>query len=239
MADSGVAAGQHAGESAAHPQIEAIPPAATVLFGDRLPLAEQYAGSLAGDGVLRGVIGPREADRIWSRHVLNCAVLTELFAPGVRVVDVGSGAGLPGIVLALRRPDLRVDLVEPLQRRIDYLTDVVVALGLTEQVRVVRGRADERSVRDEVGGAAWVTARAVAPLDRLVRWCLPLLAPSGRLALMKGASAADELAQHRSALSRAGAAQPEIVQCGADVIDPPVTVVTMGVRPRRSARGSR
>jgi 16S rRNA (guanine527-N7)-methyltransferase len=239
MSDSGVAAGHGTGESTTHPLVEPVPPEAAAVFGDRLPLAEKYAQSLAGDGVLRGVIGPREAERIWTRHLLNCAVLSDLFAVGARVVDVGSGAGLPGIVLALRRPDLHVDMVEPLQRRISYLTDIVDGLGLAEQIRVVRGRADERSVRDLVGGAPWVTARAVAPLDRLVRWCLPLLAPSGHLALMKGASAAEELAQHRSALSRAGAAQPEIVHCGADLIDPPVTVVTMGVRPRRSPKGAR
>lgn len=215
--------------------MEAVPDAADDLFGVRRPLAERYAALLAGEGVLRGLLGPREPARIWTRHLLNCAVVADAVPAAERVVDVGSGAGLPGIVLALRRPDLRVDLVEPLQRRVDFLQDVVGHLELDRQVRVVRGRADDPEVMASVGAAGWVTARAVAPLDRLVRWCLPLLRPAGRLLLMKGATASDEVAQHRRALERSGVAGVEVIRLGAGQVDPEVTVVRViaGSRPAR------
>lgn len=214
---------------------EPAPASAAAVFGDRIALAERFASLLAGDGVLRGLIGPREADRIWTRHLLNCAVIAELFETDCRVVDVGSGAGLPGLAVAIARPDLHVDLVEPLQRRVDFLTEAVDTFGLTGQVRVVRGRAEDLVA--EVGGADWACARAVAPLDRLVRWCLPLLGSSGRLALMKGAGAADELAQHRSALRRVGARSAEVVTCGAGLVEPPVTVVTVDAPVTRRGNG--
>ncbi|MGH8861596.1 MAG: 16S rRNA (guanine(527)-N(7))-methyltransferase RsmG [Jatrophihabitantaceae bacterium] len=218
--------------------VEPPPQAVAAVFGSRLGLAMRYAELLCGAGVVRGVIGPAESARIWSRHLLNCAAVTELFDQGARVVDVGSGAGLPGIAIALRRPDLRVDLVEPLQRRVAFLTDAVIELGLAAQVRIVRGRAEERATRDVVGQADWITARAVAPLDRLVRWCLPLLATSGRLALLKGASVGDEIEQHRAAMARAGAVNPQLVRCGAGLIEPPVTVVTLDVAtPRLTRKG--
>jgi 16S rRNA (guanine527-N7)-methyltransferase len=216
-------------------QYEPAPACAATVFGARLGLAERLAGLLAGDGVVRGLIGPREADRIWTRHLLNCAVIAELFEPGCRVVDVGSGAGLPGLAVAIARPDLKLDLVEPLQRRVDFLAEAVDTLALTGQVRVVRGRAEDLVA--EVGGADWVCARAVAPLDRLVRWCLPLLGSSGRLALIKGAGAADELERHRSALRRAGAGSAEVVTCGAGLVEPPVTVVTVDAPVTRRGNG--
>jgi 16S rRNA (guanine527-N7)-methyltransferase len=206
---------------------EAPPAAAEVIFGPHLPLARRFAEMLATDGVLRGLIGPREPQRMWTRHLLNCAAVAELFPDGVRVVDVGTGAGLPGIAVAICRPDLRVDLIEPLQRRNDFLIQAVADLDLDERVRVVRGRAEDSAVVAVAGSAAWVTARAVAPLDRLVRWCFPLLAPGGRLAAMKGAGAADELAQHRASLVRLGVTNARIVECGTGVVDPPVTVVLM------------
>jgi 16S rRNA (guanine527-N7)-methyltransferase len=209
------------------PPIEPVPAAAGEIFGARLPVADRYARLLAGAGVVRGVIGPDEGDRIWTRHVLNSAAVSELFGADLRVVDVGSGAGLPGLALAIRRPDLRVDLVEPLQRRVEFLTDAVAELGLGAQVRVVRGRAEEADIISTVGGADWVTARAVAPLDRLVRWCLPLAAPTGRLALIKGASAAAELERHRAVLRRLGVRDARVVSCGRELLDPPVTVVTI------------
>ena len=226
--------GTPSGQSGSHP-LEPAPPSAAVVFGDRLGPAEKYAGLLAGAGVLRGVIGPREPGKIWTRHLLNCAVIAELFQPGCRVVDVGSGAGLPGIAVALARPDLHVDLVEPLQRRVEFLAEAVDTLELTGQVRVVRGRAEDLVA--EVGGADWVCARAVAPVDRLVRWCLPLLAGSGRLGLMKGAGAADELAQHRSALRRAGAGSAQVVTCGVGLVEPPVRVVTVDAPVTRRGNG--
>jgi 16S rRNA (guanine527-N7)-methyltransferase len=226
--------GTPAREPGADP-VEPTPSSAATVFGDRIGLAEKYAALLAGDGVVRGLIGPHEADRIWTRHLLNCAVIAELFQPSCRLVDVGSGAGLPGLAVAIARADLQVDLVEPLQRRVDYLIEAVEALGLTSQVRVVRGRAEDLVA--EVGGADWVCARAVAPLDRLVRWCLPLLAPSGRLALMKGAGAAEELATHSNALGRAGAGRTEIRTCGVGLVDPPVTVVTVDAPARARGNG--
>jgi 16S rRNA (guanine527-N7)-methyltransferase len=203
-----------------------------------MPLAERYAHLLTTDGVCRGVIGPREPERIWSRHLINCAVVAELFGQHDRVVDVGSGAGLPGIALAVRRPDLRVDLVEPLLRRVEFLHDAVATLGLGEQVRVLRGRAEDPAIVEAAGAASWVTARAVAPLDRLVKWCLPLLAADGRLALLKGASAAEEIETHRHALARVGAGETMIVRCGAGLGVPEVTVVTLS-RARAERQGGR
>lgn len=201
------------------------PPAAMEVFGERLPLATAYAAELAGAGVARGLIGPREVPRLWDRHVLNCGVLSELLPPGARVVDVGSGAGLPGIALACARADLQVDLVEPMARRIAFLTETIARLGLGSQLSVVRGRAEEDDVRRRVGGAAWVIARAVAPLDRLARWCLPLLQPTGSLLAMKGRTAAAELDAHRSALRRLGAGDMRVTHCGVGVLAEPTTVV--------------
>lgn len=161
-----------------------------------------YANRLVTDGAERGMLGPREANRIWSRHLVNCAAVAELIPPGAAVGDIGSGAGLPGIPLAVARPDLTVTLVEPMARRTNFLTAVVADLQLGERVRVVRGRADEPQVRAAVGGTAWLVARAVAPLDRLVKWCLPLLAPGGTLLAIKGRTAEDEAARLRAAAPR-------------------------------------
>lgn len=196
--------------------------AAKTLFGDHLPLAEQYAELLATDGVVRGLIGPREAPRLWDRHLLNCAAIAELIPDGVTVVDVGSGAGLPGIVLAVARPDLHVVLVEPLARRTAFLSEAVAVLGL-ERTTVVRARAEE--CVGNLAPADVVTARAVAPLDRLAAWCLPLAAIGGRLLALKGAGAADEVVAHGDALSRLGAGTPIIRNCGVGVLPQTTTVV--------------
>jgi 16S rRNA (guanine527-N7)-methyltransferase len=216
-------------------------PAARTLFGDRLDLAAAYADLLATDGVVRGLIGPREAPRIWGRHLLNCAAVAELIPRGASVVDVGSGAGLPGMVLAVARPDLTVILVEPLARRTAFLAEAVTALGLDQAVTVVRARAEESA---GLAPADIVTARAVAPLDRLTGWCLPLAAIGGRLLALKGATAADEVAEHRDAIGRLGGAAPVVRRCGVDVIDPPTTVVeivrvrAVGPARSRSSRGA-
>jgi 16S rRNA (guanine527-N7)-methyltransferase len=215
-------------------RIESVPAAAATVFGDRLPLACRYAELLASTGVERGLIGPREAGRIWSRHLLNSAVVEELVPLGSRVVDVGSGAGLPGIALALARPELRVILVEPLLRRSEFLTEVVDALELSPRVGVVRGRAEDPATRELVGGSPIVVARAVARLDRMVRWCLPLLVPGGWLLALKGASAADELAEHAAAVRRAGGAAAELTSCGRGLVDPPTAVI----RVQRRTKGS-
>jgi 16S rRNA (guanine527-N7)-methyltransferase len=201
--------------------------AAGRLFGDRLPLAEAYARLLATDGVVRGLLGPRETNRIWDRHLLNCAAVTELISPGATVIDVGSGAGLPGIVLAVAQPDLSVILLEPLARRAEFLSEVVTALGLA-QTRVVRARAEECVGRGGVARLARaevVTARAVAPLDRLAAWCLPLADEGGRVLALKGGAATEEVAAHRGVVRRLGGAEPVIRRCGVEVLAEPTTVV--------------
>ncbi len=199
--------------------------AAQTVFADRYPLAERYAALLASSGVDRGLIGPREGDRLWERHLLNSAVLAELVPQGCRVLDVGSGAGLPGIPLALARPDLSIVLLEPMARRVAWLREVVTALGLT--VEVHRGRAEDPVVRAEVGGNDVVTARAVAPLGRLASWSLPLVAPGGRLLAIKGAGADEEASRDVAAVQAAGGAAVEIVQCGANIVHPPTTVIVV------------
>ena len=203
-----------------------LPPApetATTLFGSRLPLAQRYAELLATDGVVRGLIGPREAPRLWDRHLLNCAVVAELIPRDAGVMDVGSGAGLPGVVLAIARPDLSVTLLEPLARRTAFLDEVVEALGL-DQVTVVRARAEE--YREGRTSADVVVSRAVAPLDRLASWCLPLAVEQGQVLALKGETAATEAEEHAAAVQRLGGSAPTVKQCGVGVIDPPTTVVT-------------
>ena len=210
---------------------------AVALFGDRLPIATRYASMLATDGVVRGLIGPRETPRIWDRHLLNCAVVAELIPPGDTVLDVGSGAGLPGLVLAIARPDLSVVLIEPLARRTAFLTEAVELLGLGPTVRVVRSRAEEylAATRGAAPMGETVTARAVAPLDRLAAWCLPLTPVGGRLLALKGVSAADEIAEHQAAIGRLGGGTPAVRRCGVGVIDPPTTVVEIA-REREAVR---
>ncbi|BCJ53245.1 ribosomal RNA small subunit methyltransferase G [Actinoplanes sp. NBRC 14428] len=218
--------------------------AAESVFGERLALAGRYASLLATDGVVRGLIGPREAPRLWERHLINCGVMSEMIPIGASVIDVGSGAGLPGIVLAVARPDLTITLVEPLARRTAFLSEAVTALGLDATVTVVRGRAE-----DLAGGppalADVVTARAVAPLDRLAGWCLPLAAVGGRLLALKGATADEEVAEHRGAVDRLGGGEPVVRLCGIGLIDPPSTVVeivrerdVVAPRPRPSKRAA-
>jgi 16S rRNA (guanine527-N7)-methyltransferase len=171
-----------------------VPPApdeARELFGAALPRAERYVARLASEGVVRGLIGPREVPRLWQRHVLNSAAVAEAVPSGARVVDVGSGAGLPGIPLGLARPDLELTLVEPMARRVEFLEEAVAELE--ETWRVVRGRAEERSVASAVGPVDVVTARAVAALPRLVTWCRGLLRPGTQLVALVGARAVTDL----------------------------------------------
>ncbi|MBC8093546.1 MAG: 16S rRNA (guanine(527)-N(7))-methyltransferase RsmG [Pseudonocardia sp.] len=195
------------------------------LFDDRLPLARRYAEHLVTSGVERGLIGPREAPRVWERHVLNCAVVAELVPDGARLVDVGSGAGLPGIPLALARPDLQIVLVEPLARRVEWLDEVVADLGLA--VQVDRGRVEEAAVRRRWEGADVVTARAVAPLARLAEWGLPLLRTGGRLLAVKGVTASAEIARDAPAVRKLGGGDPRIEFCGVGAVDPLTTVVVV------------
>jgi 16S rRNA (guanine527-N7)-methyltransferase len=191
------------------------------------PPVSKTAELLTSAGVERGLLGPREASRVWERHLLNCAVVGELLPRAARVVDVGSGAGLPGIPLACARPDLRIDLVEPLARRVTFLEEAVAALALAPRVSVVRGRAEERAVVRRVAPVAWVTARAVAPLDRLAAWCLPLLQPGGCLLALKGRRAAQELNEYRDVIGRLGGVDQHVVLCGVDLLASPSTVVVI------------
>ncbi len=195
------------------------------LFGAALPAVRRYVELLAGDGVLRGLIGPREVPRLWERHVLNSAAVAEAVPQGARVVDIGSGAGLPGIPLALARPDLTLSLVEPMARRVEFLEDVVAALGAPWQV--VRGRAEERSVARAVGPVDVVTARAVAPLPRLVGWAKGLLRPGAQLVALVGANAAAEVPAQIPQFTAAGMRDIQVLAVGAGLGSAATTVVVM------------
>ena len=182
-----------------------VPDAAASVFGDELGRATAYADLLGTRGVEWGLMGPREVDRIWDRHVLNSVAVAHAITPGASVVDVGSGAGLPGIPLALARSDLRVTLLEPLLRRANFLTGVVEELGLGERVEVVRGRAVGPDDKDPLGHHAQydvVTSRAVAALPRLLAWCVPLMAPTGSIVALKGSSAAAEVSDAAADVAR-------------------------------------
>lgn len=206
------------------------PTAASALFDDRLELARMYAELLAGPGVERGLIGPREVDRLWDRHILNSAALAELIGPDARVIDIGSGAGLPGVPLAIARPDLRVTLVEPMLRRTEFLMEVVETLGIP--VEVIRGRAEEPAVLSHVAGADAVVSRAVADLGKLTRWSMPLLRPGGRMLALKGERAAAEAAECGPEMAALGAIDVEVVRCGVSLLSPAATVV-VAVRAER------
>ena len=206
-----------------HAEVPPPPPAAVEVFGAALDGARRYTEILAGAGVERGLLGPREVERLWDRHVLNCAVVGELLQPGERIADIGSGAGLPGIPLALARPDVHVVLIEPLLRRSDFLRETIDALGIS--CEVVRGRAEDGSVREEVGATDVVVSRAVASLDKLTKWSAPLLRPGGRMFAIKGERADEEVQEHRRAMAALGVSDVKVERCGARYVDPPTTVV--------------
>lgn len=201
-----------------------------------MPLAVRFVEILADTGVSHGLLGPREVPRLWDRHVLNCAVVEDAYPIGARLIDVGSGAGLPGVALALARPDLEVHLVEPMLRRTQWLTDTVAELGL-EGVTVHRGRAEELA---GTLAAPFVTARAVARLDKLTRWCVPLLEPrGGTVVAMKGRSATEELEQDRRALQRLGLVAAAVTEHGGDVLPDTVLTVDLTFGPRPAGRPTR
>lgn len=199
-----------------------VPPAARGVFAsDRLDLATRYTELLGTEGVLRGLIGPREAPKLWDRHVLNSAVLAEVIPHGATVCDIGTGAGLPGLVVAIARPDLRVMLVEPLLRRTTFLDEVVSELGL-DHVTVVRGRAEDLHGAETFDV---VTSRAVAPLGRLLGWSMPLVAPTGALVAMKGQSIREEITAASKILHTFRCGVPEVLEVGKGVVEPATTVV--------------
>ena len=195
--------------------------ASTVFTVDRLAVATDYVELLATDGVVRGLIGPREAPRLWSRHVLNCAVIADEIPPDSSVCDIGSGAGLPGLVLAIARPDAQVTLVEPLLRRTTFLEEAVGHLGL-DNVEVVRGRAEALHGRRTFDV---VTSRAVAPLERLLGWSMPLVEAQGSLIAMKGQSVLGEIDAAADFLRTWSCAVPVVTEVGEGVVDPQTTIV--------------
>ena len=221
------------GESQDDGSDEVSPPPAPVsavdVFGPLLPVASDFVARLASDGVTRGLIGPREVPRLWERHVLNSAAVAEAVPHGSRVVDVGSGAGLPGIPLGIARPDVDLTLVEPMARRVEFLEEVV--RGLAEPAglrwRVVRGRAEERTVAKAVGPVDVVTARAVAPLPRLVGWCRGLMRPGTQLVALVGSRAVQGLPALVPELEAAGMRDVHARAVGSGLGDAATTVVVM------------
>ena len=203
-----------------------MPGVAREVFGDAAATAERYAGLLAGVGVERGVIGPNEVPRIWERHLLNSAVVAELVPRGCSLVDLGSGAGLPGMVLAMLLPDSEVVLLEPMLRRATFLEECVADLALGN-ARVVRARAEQMAGELTVDV---VTARAVAPLDRLAALAAGLLKPGGIVLAVKGAKASAEVRDAKAALDRLGLRDAEVLVIGSGKVDPAATVVRLTAR---------
>jgi 16S rRNA (guanine527-N7)-methyltransferase len=195
------------------------------VFGPALGAAEAFAFMLATRGVEQGLIGPREVPRLWDRHLLNCAVVADLIGSGCEtLVDIGSGAGLPGIVLAMVRPEVQVTLLEPMERRCRFLSECVAELGLAN-ASVLRGRAEDAVLRADVA-----TARAVAPLDRLAELAVGVVRPGGMVLAIKGRTAADELKKARPVLRRVGARSAEVVRAGQGKVVPATTVVRFFAR---------
>jgi 16S rRNA (guanine527-N7)-methyltransferase len=202
-----------------------VPASAASVFGPALPAALTFAGFLATRGVQQGLLGPREVPRLWDRHLLNCAVVAELIEQRQgTLLDLGSGAGLPGVVLAMLLPDTAVILLEPMERRCRFLTDCVTELGLAN-VTVLRGRAEDVTVRTDV-----VTARAVAPLPRLAELTIGLVRPGGMVLAIKGRTAAEELKAAGPVLRRIGARDARVVRAGQGKVIPATTVVRFFAR---------
>jgi 16S rRNA (guanine527-N7)-methyltransferase len=194
------------------------------VFGRRLRQAEEFCARLGTEGARRGVIGPRETGRLWERHLLNSALVAELIPEGARVLDVGSGAGFPGIPLALARPDVRMTLLEPMQRRVAWLRETVALVD--PEVTVIRGRAEDGHVREASAGQDVVVSRALASLERVARWSLPLTTVGGRVIAIKGRGATAEVAEHRGEIARLGGGEPAVVECGRGIGTVPSTAVT-------------
>ena len=202
------------------------PPAAAEIFGDNLEKAIAYHESLATDGSVRGFIGPREVPRLWDRHILNCGVIGEAMDEGISVADIGSGAGLPGMPLAIARPDLNITLIEPLLKRSVYLNEVKEALNL-DNVTVIRGRAEEKVVRKQVGLVDIVTSRAVAPLGKLATWSLPLVKIGGRMVAMKGSSVEEEIERGAKEIRKAGGTDIKVYTVGEALLSEPTTLISI------------
>lgn len=203
---------------------EPSPSVLEALFPDRVDGARRYVAHLATTGVQHGLIGPRELPRLWSRHVLNCAVVAPAIPDNASVADIGSGAGLPGIVLALARPDLQVVLIEPLERRTRWLSEVVTELDLDVEVRQAKAETLWSDLEVDV-----VTARAVAGLAELARMSLPLLRVGGRMVALKGDRAPSELETDAELITRLGGSDLQVRRYGAGVVDPPTQTVELAL----------
>lgn len=199
--------------------------AARSIFGERFQLAERFVEHLATSGIERGLLGPRELPRLWDRHVLNCAVIAELIPSGARVADVGSGAGLPGLALAIARPDVTFVLIEPLERRVNWLREVTDDLGL-DNVEIFRGRAEQAVGKYDVN---IVTARAVSALTGLASLTIPLLKGAGEVVAIKGRSAREEVEKAAKVIRRLGGTSTSVETVGGDLLDEPTTVVRIVV----------
>lgn len=206
------------------------------IFGEHLPQAIRYADLLVTTGIDHGLLGPREAPKVWDRHIINCAMVESLLPHRSRVIDIGSGAGLPGLALAIARPDLKISLIEPLARRTEWLQFAIEDLGLA-QVTVHRARAEDMNGLIQ---ASVVTARAVAKLDQLVAWSWPLLPIGGRLLALKGQSAEEELHAARPSLAPHGITETAVHFLGGDILEQPVRVVEVvrGEKPKVQRRAS-
>jgi len=198
---------------------EAEPNAAAQVFGDRIDLARGYAAALVRDSDLLGLLGPREMPKLWSRHILNSAVVAELIEPGKSVCDIGSGAGLPGIPLAIALPETEFTLIEPMERRSDWLISVVEELGL-ENVRILRARAEEVGEAFDIA-----TARAVSALPKLLRLCVPLVHHGGEILALKGSKAAEEIEEAKRIQKKLGVSSFKIEYAGAGFLTEPTLVV--------------
>jgi 16S rRNA (guanine527-N7)-methyltransferase len=194
--------------------IETEPAGAALVFGDHLELARRFAADLAAHGERLGLIGPLEAARLWSRHVINCAVVAPYLLPDARVADIGSGAGLPGLVLAIARPDVHMTLIEPMERRTDWLRDESARLGLTN-VTVVRARAEEAVAE---GPFDQVTARAVSALGKLVSITAPLVRAGGQLIFLKGSRISEEITAASAVLRRHRVTDIEVLELGEGIV---------------------
>lgn len=204
-------------EEVFEPELE--PAEAAVIFGNGIEQARGYAKALVRDGDLLGLLGPRELPRLWTRHILNSAVVSELVPAGKTVADIGSGAGLPGIPMAICLPETQFTLIEPMERRSDWLKELVLELGLTN-VKVLRARAEEVG---EVFDIA--TARAVSALPKLLRMTVPLVRDGGEVLALKGSKASEEIDEAKRLQKKLGVSGFEIVYAGEEVLDQPTLVV--------------
>ncbi|RFA17362.1 16S rRNA (guanine(527)-N(7))-methyltransferase RsmG [Subtercola boreus] len=205
--------------------LESEPDVAAVLFGESLKTAQQFTANLAIHGEEYGLIGPLELPRLWSRHIVNSVLVAPLLRPG-RVGDIGSGAGLPGLVLAIARPDVEFFLIEPMERRVKWLDEQASELGLTN-VTVLRGRAEDVGF---TGGLDQLTARAVSAFSKLIPMCAPLVRPDGELVLMKGAGAAAEVEAASKQIKRFKLADVEVRELGVGLVEDITRVITATVR---------